>query len=324
MTDENKEVPKGYRSIRLLVPEHSFKGEDIIKGEGLKLCDKVQAEALRQEMKRLQTDNDGHLEELKDAEEELLLTQNKLDEWWRKAVANDVKLDEMKTELTESKAYADKLVEGLPCLPKDVEVLRQANESFAEDVDSLTDLLANERMVVKTLRSELLEVDDKRQEAVSELERVLAGFGVREVMLKEKNKTLEADVDKYANIAKRKSMKIGILNCRLDKLQKLISVAKDQAKKCVEANIDIDLQTEENSDLLQDLIGTLIEYELTFMKDEEIIGIMGENIVNDIVSDLTGRGGLGNSFEECDLDIQDEIKDTWAQIVRDHIAGCLV
>lgn len=38
-------------------------------------------------------------------------------------------------------AYADKLAEGLPCLPKDIEVLRSANAALAQRVHDLESLL---------------------------------------------------------------------------------------------------------------------------------------------------------------------------------------
>ena len=44
-------------------------------------------------------------------------------------------------------------------------------------------------------------------------------------------------------------------------------------------------------------------------------------IVNEIIDDLTGRGGLQNSWEEIDEDIQEEIRGTWLDIARDVIKG---
>lgn len=38
-------------------------------------------------------------------------------------------------------AYADKLAEGLPCLPKDIELLRAANAALAQRVHDLESLL---------------------------------------------------------------------------------------------------------------------------------------------------------------------------------------
>jgi len=46
---------------------------------------------------------------------------------------------------------------------------------------------------------------------------------------------------------------------------------------------------------------------------------LAEKIVSDIVEDLTDRSGIGDAFEDCDEDIQKEIKDTWERIVRRHI-----
>lgn len=39
----------------------------------------------------------------------------------------------MRRELQEMTAYADKLADGLPILPKDIEVIRQANWALAEE-----------------------------------------------------------------------------------------------------------------------------------------------------------------------------------------------
>ena len=38
----------------------------------------------------------------------------------------------------------------------------------------------------------------------------------------------------------------------------------------------------------------------------------------EIFDDLTGRCGIGNALEECDSDIQQEIKDTMAKIIAKH------
>lgn len=43
-----------------------------------------------------------------------------------------------------------------------------------------------------------------------------------------------------------------------------------------------------------------------------------EQIVDAIISDLTGRAGLGNEFEGCDSGIQAEIRETWIEIVRNN------
>jgi hypothetical protein len=41
-------------------------------------------------------------------------------------------------------------------------------------------------------------------------------------------------------------------------------------------------------------------------------------IVDAIINDLTGRGGLGDEFDACDSGIQKEIRDTWIEIVRNN------
>jgi len=43
------------------------------------------------------------------------------------------RVSELEAELAESRAYADKLAEGLPCLPADIENLREANAHFAQE-----------------------------------------------------------------------------------------------------------------------------------------------------------------------------------------------
>jgi hypothetical protein len=62
--------------------------------------------------------------------EELLVEKNKM--------INDYLLlqvyhDELQREFKESQEYADRLVEGMPYLPKDIEILREANGHFAEE-----------------------------------------------------------------------------------------------------------------------------------------------------------------------------------------------
>jgi len=42
-------------------------------------------------------------------------------------------------------------------------------------------------------------------------------------------------------------------------------------------------------------------------------------IVRLILEDLCGRSGLGSEFEMCDKDIQDEIRDTWREIVKKEL-----
>lgn len=43
-----------------------------------------------------------------------------------------------------------------------------------------------------------------------------------------------------------------------------------------------------------------------------------QTIVTKIWSDLTGRSGIDNALEGCDEDIQAEIKESMAQIVRNY------
>lgn len=43
------------------------------------------------------------------------------------------RLQELEHQLAESKEYADRLVEGMPYLPKDIEILREANGIFADE-----------------------------------------------------------------------------------------------------------------------------------------------------------------------------------------------
>jgi len=43
------------------------------------------------------------------------------------------RLQELDQKLTESEEYADRLVEGMPYLPKDIEILREANGLFADE-----------------------------------------------------------------------------------------------------------------------------------------------------------------------------------------------
>lgn len=50
------------------------------------------------------------------------------------------------------------------------------------------------------------------------------------------------------------------------------------------------------------------------MSDEEI-----RKTVDDIISDLCGRSGL-DQFENIDEDIQEEIKDTWFNIIKNNLS----
>ena len=47
------------------------------------------------------------------------------------------------SDYKELSEYADKLAEGLPCLPKDIEVLRDANAALAQRVFKLEEQLKN-------------------------------------------------------------------------------------------------------------------------------------------------------------------------------------
>ena len=57
--------------------------------------------------------------------------------YWQWAKANPDaaarKIRELERENTALRAYADKLADGLPCLPKDVENLRKANLELARE-----------------------------------------------------------------------------------------------------------------------------------------------------------------------------------------------
>lgn len=43
-----------------------------------------------------------------------------------------------------------------------------------------------------------------------------------------------------------------------------------------------------------------------------------EIIVSKIISDLRGRKGIGDEFDQIDADIQEEITQTWIDIVESH------
>ena len=47
---------------------------------------------------------------------------------------------------------------------------------------------------------------------------------------------------------------------------------------------------------------------------------LADLIVNDIEHELTGRRGVGHEFEGCDPDVQQEMRDAWADIVRKRIS----
>jgi len=46
-----------------------------------------------------------------------------------------------------------------------------------------------------------------------------------------------------------------------------------------------------------------------------------QQIVELIESDLTDRRGLRQEWEHIDYDIQDEIRDTWAELIRKVLKG---
>ena len=47
--------------------------------------------------------------------------------------------------------------------------------------------------------------------------------------------------------------------------------------------------------------------------------IKAKEIVLAILKDLTDRKGLGNEYEQADEDIQQEIFDTWTEIVANNL-----
>ena len=50
---------------------------------------------------------------------------------------------------------------------------------------------------------------------------------------------------------------------------------------------------------------------------------LARKIVDEIIEDLTGRRGLKHEYRQCDPDIQEEIKETWRQIVEDGMIKSL-
>ena len=48
-----------------------------------------------------------------------------------------------------------------------------------------------------------------------------------------------------------------------------------------------------------------------------------KKIVEDIISDITDRSGFGNSWEEIDLDTQNDIKEAWISILKDNLTSKL-
>lgn len=53
------------------------------------------------------------------------------------------------------------------------------------------------------------------------------------------------------------------------------------------------------------------------MSQEEAI----EQAVNNIVSDISDRSGLGDEWDAIDSGIQDEIKEEWRSIIRESLKG---
>jgi len=39
------------------------------------------------------------------------------------------------------------------------------------------------------------------------------------------------------------------------------------------------------------------------------------NVVDEIIADLSDRGGLGDAWGECDFEIREEIRERWAALV---------
>ena len=68
-------------------------------------------------------------------------------------------------EIKELQDYADKLAEGLPCLPKDVEVMHQANYDLAAEVNELEE---DKRRLTQMLR----DADFQLEVALEELNRL--------------------------------------------------------------------------------------------------------------------------------------------------------
>lgn len=47
---------------------------------------------------------------------------------------------------------------------------------------------------------------------------------------------------------------------------------------------------------------------------------ISKNIVNEIIDDMSDRGGLGDVWGYIDEDIQEEIKDRWKEIIKTYIS----
>jgi hypothetical protein len=68
-------------------------------------------------------------------------------------------LEKTKIELSDSEEYADKLAKGLPCLPKDVEVLRKANLDFAKELYDALHTIKKEKIIVSKLHDNTKRLD---------------------------------------------------------------------------------------------------------------------------------------------------------------------
>ena len=60
------------------------------------------------------------------------------------------------------------------------------------------------------------------------------------------------------------------------------------------------------------------------MKQKKQKTSLEQRIVTSLISDLTDRSGLGDSFEECDKDIQNEIIETWEGIIKEQVIEFLL
>jgi len=73
-------------------------------------------------------------------------------------------IEKLKRENAMLKAYADKLADGLPCLPKDIEVLRKANSGFARENAELREDKERLNWVLKTTGWDRNFIDAARRE----------------------------------------------------------------------------------------------------------------------------------------------------------------
>lgn len=51
------------------------------------------------------------------------------------------------------------------------------------------------------------------------------------------------------------------------------------------------------------------------MRDERSYGDVAKNVVDEIIADLTDRGGLSNAWDDIDGETQDEIREEWKKLV---------